>query len=279
MITASGRTFFKRYLANQGTALAGALAIGVGSASENLNDQSLQFEYARVTIELTAYDFSTDRLIFKATLPSDVVGKIYEIGLWTDEVNPGINGSGASRIITTFDSATETWTPGTYDTTTVRIGYDSLKHTPAASATVESINATQNLDLGDYSNSDKFLLAYNCDNANAATVAIRFYTDSSNYYTFSTTSPIAGYHVDSFNKGTATITGTPDWASITQIGVITTAKVGGAASVEFDGIRIEDVDTISPTYGLIARKVLSSPVVVDGGIQMDIEYALAVSIS
>lgn len=279
MITASGRTFFKRYLANQGTALAGALAIGVGSTAENLNDQALEFEYARVPIELTSYDFSTDRLVFKATLPSDVQGKVYEIGLWTDEVNPGINGSGASRILTTFDSATETWTNGTYDTTTVRIGDDSLKHTPAASATVESINATQNLDLGDYSNNDKFLIAYNCDNANTQTVAIRFYTDSSNYYSFSTSSPSAGYHVQSFTKGSATITGSPDWSDITQISVLTTAKSGGAASVEYDGIRIEDVDTISPTYGLIARKVLSSPVTIEGGIEMDIEYALAVTIS
>lgn len=279
MITASGRTFFKRYLANQGTTLAGALAIGVGSKAENINDQTLEFEYIRVPVELTSYDFSSDRLIFKGTLPADATGKIYEIGLWTDEVNPGINGTGSSRILTTFDSATETWTNGTYDSTTVRIGADSLKHTPAASATVESINATQNLDLGDYSNSDKFLLAYNCDNANTASIAIRFYTDASNYYSFSASSPAAGYHVQVFDKGNATITGSPDWSNITQMSILTTAKAGGAASVEYDGIRIEDVDTISPTYGLIARKVLSSPVVVNGGIEMDIEYALAVSIS
>lgn len=279
MITANGRTFFKRYLANQGTALAGALAIGIGSKAEGLNDQALEFEYLRVPIELTSYDFSTDRLIFKATMPSESEGKVYEIGLWSDEVNPGVNGSGASRILTTFDSLSEAWSNGTYDTTTVRIGSDSLKHTPAASASVESINLTQNMDLGDYSNSDKFLLAFNCDNANTASVAIRFYTDADNYYAFSAASPTAGYHVQQFLKGSASVTGAPDWADITQISVITTAKSGGAASVEYDGIRIEDVDTIYPTYGLLARKVLAEPVVIDGGIEMDIEYALEVNIS
>ena len=92
-------------------------------------------------------------------------------------------------------------------------------------------------------------------------------------------SPTAGYHVQSFDKGSATVVGSPDWSDITQMSVLTTAKSGGAASVEYDGIRIEDVDTISPTYGLIARKVLSSPVTLEGGIEMDIEFALAVTIS
>jgi hypothetical protein len=131
----------------------------------------------------------------------------------------------------------------------------------------------------DYSSLDTFVLAYNVDNANTASVKFRLRTDASNYYEYSVATPGTGYRFASFQKGTPTsVVGTPDWADINEVEVVTTATSGGSASVEYDGLRIEDVDSVAPEYGLVARFVPATPITKAEGMVQDIEYALPVSI-
>lgn len=277
MITATGKTFIKRYLANQSGTVAGALSIGICETAATLNDQRLGFEFTRFPIDIVSYDFTTDRLIFKGSVPAEAEGKIYEIGLWTSEVNTAVGNQG-SRLITTFDSATEDWTNETTDTLTTRIGIDSLKHTPSASTTVTSSLGNLTFDFSQYSAVDKFVVAYNVDNANTATIKIRFETDGSNYYEYIITAPTAGYHFTDMLKGTMAVVGTPHWDDIGTVSVLTTATGGGPASVEFDGIRLEDMDTDSVEYGLIARYVPTLPSVKTDGSILDIEFSLDVTV-
>lgn len=278
MITDRGKSFIKRYLANQSGALVGAMSVGIGNAPVVSTDERMQFEFARVPVIVTDYDFTNDELIFKSTLPEEVGGTIYEIGLWTDEVNSG-PGNQESRLLTSFDSDTEDWSVETFATGNTRIGDDSLILTPAASGTSTSVLTGISLDLVDFTSLDTFILAYYVGNANAANVTIRLRTDSSNYYEFTITNPTAGYKFASFQKGMANVVGSPEWFDINEIEVSTTAGAGGAASVQFDGLRIEDVDSLSPEYGLIARFVLQSSIVKAEGTVQDIEYALPVNIS
>jgi hypothetical protein len=277
MITAKGRTFIKRYLAGQAGTVAGALSVGIGATAATLNDTRMQFEFARVPVEVIDYDFVNDQLIFKGTLDEEVGGKIYEVGLWTSEVNAAA-GNQESKLITSFDSETEDWTNETFDSAVTRIGADSLKHTPAASASSSSVLTGITLDLVDYSSLDTFILAYNVDNSNTSSVKVRLRTNSSNYYEFTVSTPTTGYKFASWQKGTATVVGTPSWADINEVEIVTTATSGGSASVEYDGLRIEDVDSVAPEYGLIARFIPSVPVTKAEGIVQDIEYALPVSI-
>lgn len=277
MITAKGKTFLKQYLAGNAGNVAGAISVGIGGTAATLNDARLQFEFARVPIIVTDYDFTNDQIVFKATLDEEIGGKIYEIGLWTSEVNAAA-GNQESKLITSFDTVTEDWTNEAADTSVTRIGDDSLKHTPALSTTSSSVLSGISLDLVDYTSLDTFILAFNVDNTNAATVGFRLRTDSSNYYTFSVSNPATGYQFASFLKSSAVITGTPSWADINEVEIFTTAKAAGSASVEFDGLRIEDVDSVAPEYGLIARFVPAAPIVKAEGIVQDIEYALPVSI-
>lgn len=277
MITAQGRRFIKRYLAGQAGSIVGAISVGIGDTAATLNDARLQFEFARVPVAVTGYDFATDELVFKATLDENVVGEIREIGIWTAESN-GAPGSQQSLIITSFDSADETWDIETFDATGVRIGVDMMKHTPAASATSASVLTGVDFDFENYSSQDTFVLAYNPENANTDNVKIRFRTDSSNYYEFTITSPSAGYKFHTFVKGSATTVGTPDWSNISEVEVRTTATGGGSASVKFDGLRIEDTDSVAPEYGLVARFVPTLPITKNEGIIQDIEYALPVTI-
>lgn len=277
MITARGKTFIKRYLAGQSGQVVGAMSIGIGSQDASINDEKMQFEFARVPVQVTAYDFVNDRLVFKGTIPEEVQGVVYEVGLWTSDINSAAGNSG-SRILTTFDSVTEEWTVETFDSLVTRIGADSLKHTPAASASSTSTLIGLTMDLSGFSAADTFVFAYNVDNANTSTIKFRFMTDASNYYEFVITSPTAGYKITSFTKGSAAVVGTPAWNDVTQLSVVTTATSGGAASVVFDGVRIDDVDTLSTDYGLIARFIPAAPVVKALGRAQDFEYSLAVTV-
>lgn len=278
MITARGKTFIKRYLAGQGGAVAGAMSVGIGNKPVALADERMEFEFARVPITVTDYDFVDDKLVFKGTLGEEVEGTMYEIGLWTDEVNSSAANQ-EGRILTSFDSETEDWDIETFDTVNTRIGIDSLKHTPAASASSASLLTGITLDLGDYTSLDTFTLAYYVSNANTETVAVRLRTDASNYYQFLVTAPAAGYRFVSFQKGTATVVGTPNWSDINEIEIVTTAKSAGSATVQYDGLRIDDVDSVAPEYGLIARFILPVPQIKTEGTVQDIEYALPVNIS
>lgn len=262
-------------MANQAGTVVGAISVGIGDAAATLNDDRLQFEFARVPVSVVAYDPGTDHIIFKGTIDENISGKIYEIGIWTAEDNPAA-GNQASRIITSFDSESEEWDNETMETTIARIGPDALKHTPALSTTASSVMSGLTLDFIDNSSLDEFVLAYNVDNNNTASIEIRFRTDADNYYKFTITNPTTGYKFATFPKGTAGVVGTPRWDDIGDIEVRTTSKSSGSSSVVYDGIRIEDVDTIAPTYGLIARYVPTLPTIKQEGKVQDIEFSLVV---
>lgn len=278
MITERGSTFIKRYLAGQSGTLVGALSVGIGNAAPTPNDERMQFELARVPVLVTDYDFENDQLVFKGTMGEEMEGVIYEVGIWTSEVNSA-PGNQESHIITTFDSETEDWDVETFDTANTRIGVDSLKHTPAAGGASSSVLSGITLDLVDFTSLDTFVLAYYVANSNTASIAVRLRTDAANYYQFSVTNPTSGYNFSSFTKGSATVVGIPDWADINGVEIRTTAKSGGSASVQYDGLRIEDVDSIAPEYGLVARHVPALPIEKEEGTVQDIEFALQVSIS
>lgn len=276
MITANGKKFIKRYLAGQAGSMVGAISIGIGDATATINDARLQFEFARVPVTVIDYDFANDLLVFKGTLDESVEGKIYEVAIWTAEVNSAA-GNQESKLLTSFDSASENWDVETMTSSGTRIGVDSLNHTPALSTTTASILSGITLDLVDYSSLDQFTLAYNVSNSFTSSIKIRFRTDASNYFEFTVNTPTTGYKFSTFAKGTATIVGAPLWSDINEIEVRTTATAGGSASVMYDGLRIDDIDTVAPEYGLVAR-FIPTPVVKTDGIVQDIEYALPVTI-
>lgn len=277
MITAQGRRFVKRYLAGQAGTLVGAISVGIGDTAATLNDTRLQFEFARIPVLVTAFDFGSDQLVFKGTLDESVSGEIREVAVWTSESN-GAPGSQQSFIVTSFDSDEEQWDVATFDTSGARIGIDGLKHTPAASATSASVLTGVTLDFENYSSQDTFVLAYNPENANTANVKVRLRTDSSNYYEFTITSPATGYKFHTFVKGSATVVGVPDWGNINEVEIRTTATGGGSASVKFDGLRAEDTDSVAPEYGMVARYVPITPITKQEGIIQDIEFAIPVTI-
>lgn len=282
MITTNGRLYAIRYLAGHVPAIGSCIAYGIGGSAENVNDTALQFEIGRAEVVLASPDFVNNRIIYKAVLPDDFSAKVYEVALFSQLENP-LAGNFGSKVLASFDSDSETWTDastaaaGTYSNTNSRIGGDSLRLAPAASSTAAFVLNDVLFDLSGNSGSDIFKLAYQVG-SNVSSVQIRFRTDASNYYSFTLTSPGAGYRIDSFSKGNAVVTGSPSWENITGIEVRVVATSGGAAVVDFDGIRIEDVDTVNPEYVMVARDLLSTQYVKTEGRTQEIEFSLAVSI-
>lgn len=284
MITTGGKLHIKRYLAGYVPSIARSIAVGIGPAAESLTDEKLQFEVERINVAYTGYDFVNNKLVFKGALPTTFAGTIYEIGLYSTSVNQ-LAGEYGSKLVTTFDSNTENWinlatsASSAFVTTGQRVGSDRLSHAYAASGTQTDALQEIFLDLSGHSNADKFVFAMHLLSGATTSTRFRFHTDASNYYEFNAGAVSgAGFKVVEMTKGAATVTGTPDWSNITEIRVNSTATSGGALSLEFEAIRIEDVDTINPDYQLVAREVLATPSVSQDGKTQEIEFALDVTV-
>lgn len=278
-LTLNGKNFIKRYLAGQVPAIGKSIAFGIGGKAEVNTDLALQFEVARADVNLTSYDFINDRLIFKATIPDQFIGTIYEVGLFSSAAS-ALNSNFTSQTISGFDSTKEFWTDGagnasTYTTANARVGGDWLVLSPATTATAKAV---RNIALNFASNngSDYFTLAFNVG-SNVANVKLRFAVDGTNYYEYTATSPTAGYNLLQIPKNSFTATGTPNWANITAAQVSATATGSGSASVNFDGIRIDSVQN-DTDYVMISRELLASPFVKEVGKAQEIEFTLNVTI-
>lgn len=292
MITTEGKLHIKRYMAGYVPAIARSFAMGTGTTAELVGDRSLAFETINTSIALTSYDFVNDKLIFKAGIPDDYIGKIYEVGLYSLESDP-VGGQYGSRVISTFDSGSERWIdPATgilspYTTLPIddagavhRVGLDALLHTPALSATQTSALQDAGLDFSENSAADEFIFSLNVANTNTASVEYRFMTDASNYYRFVITTPVttAGYKIITAAKSTATVVGSPNWNNVSEIRVLTTSKATGASSVAHDAIRMEDRDYSNLDYILVARKVLATPITKIAGKAQDVEFSLDINL-
>lgn len=262
--------------------LARSIAFGVGEAPETLADTSLYFEIGRSPVTLVSYDFTTDRLVFKASLEEGFDGVLYEYALYSREDSSA--GEYGSRIITSFDSDTEAWfvggTPATYRTTSTRVGNDSVVIGAAANGSQTVTQSDITMDFSGYSAADLFSFAFYNDNTNLSSLRYRFYTDASNYYTFSFNNGVFGtaFNIYRIAKGSAVVTGVPNWATITSMDVTAFSTGAGTSSVGLEAVRVEDVDTVDTGYACVARAVLPVPFAKIAGRTQEVEFPLGVSI-
>lgn len=285
MITTSGKSHIKRYLAGYVPAIAGSIALGIGSTAESLLDANLQFEFVRSDVRLVTYNFATNKLIFKTTIPDSLAAQIYEVAVFSSTSdNTGV--AYGSRLISTFSQVDESWrklsndTPVSYAVTGSRIGNDALLHTPVASASETSYLRNLNFDFSQNTAADKFTIAFSVINANTSSVQLKLMTDASNYYSYTFSSAEVGsigYKVLSRTKATATVTGAPNWSQITELQLVTTSTAGGQSDVEFDGIRIDNPNDYGLDNILVARKVIT-PVTKVAGQPQDLEFSLDINI-
>lgn len=281
LITDRGRGLILRYLAGNIGTFAGAIAVGSHTTPPAVTDTRLGFEFARGAITLGAANVPARQVVFKATIPMETSGVIYEMGLYpfirqTDTEYFG-------QVYLGFDTNLEELTGGGVNTVNYRIGTDSYEATAAASTATATTSTTITAgqargNFGGHGPSDVFSLAYFLNDANTASIRVRLYVDNLNYFEY-TISPgaITGYRVTDWEKGAFVATGTPSWENITYADFTITAGTGGATTVQLDGLRVTDTD-VYPDYGLVSRAVFATPIIKRPGEQMDVEYALEVVI-
>lgn len=277
VVTDEGKRLIMRYLAGQAKAIGGSIGVGTGSAAVATSDSRLTHEFDRATIYLTSPDYLNKKIIYKGSINERTVGSIHEVGLFSAEL-PSVGGGSPSRALASFERDLEAWTGGTYASGNHRIGFEALRLAPAASGSVSSVLPVS-LDLAGYSNSDVFSVAVHNLNANTSSLSLRFRgTDDLTHYAFTTTAAVpVGYTVFNFAKSSFVKTGAVDWSLINSIQLTVNAGAGGAAQVDWDGIRVEST-ALDEDNVLVSHALLTTPISKTEGVAMDIEYALEVAI-
>lgn len=276
LITTRGRSIILRYLAGNLSAWAGGIALGTGSVAPAATDTKLQFEYTRIGVDLRAADVPAGTIVVKGSVPTRLSGSVYELGLYPFARNGSTEHSGLMLI--DFDADTEVLSGGTKNTTNYRTGTSSYGVAPAASATASVVASQIRSDLSGYGNQDSFSLAYFINDANTASIVVRLKVDDANYFQYTVTpGTVTGYRVSDWLKSEFVATGSPSWEGIASAEFIVTAGAAGATAVQFDGLRINDLD-LYPDYALVSRAVLATPIQKFAGEQMDVEYSIGFNI-
>ncbi len=292
LITKFGKRYLTQYLAEQTVTNFKDIAIGIGSTAASVNDTQLGFEFYRSPVTMSSIDIQTSSttgistygVVYKTTIPVDVVGIINEIGLF-----PAVSLSStdyASNSISTFED-NQSWAdssgqpPSMETTLTPKIGTSYLSMSAATSSSKLYFN-NFNIDISGYNALDSLTIAYKQNDLNLDYVFVRAYDSNNNYYEIryagdnSTGDKIKSLTLNNlYSSGYGT--GVPDQTSIVKIGVGVKAKASGATTVLFDGLRINDEDSFRTDYGLISRSVLTNPLVKTLGKQMIIEYRIGLN--
>jgi hypothetical protein len=297
MITKFGKRFLTNYIAGNVGFAQKDLALGIGTTAVNPKgkDTRLDFEFYRLPASLGSIDITQTGVdidsepvfsytaIYKATIPQDIAGIISEVALYPG-ARTSLN-SYDSKFLTDFENNL-LWSDGTFNPAlkanstspsfTSRIGENMVQYNVPTSSVKEYTNSLVAYDLSGYSVNDTIAIAYKKEDNNVSKIRVKLYSSDTAYcWVDFTPSAGTGDKIQSttLNNLFSNITATsPDFTAITKIGVEVTAGSGGATVVYFDGIRINDEDTFDPTYGMISRSVLGTPLVKPSGRAVDIEY-------
>jgi len=283
LITKFGKRFLTNFIAGNTSFSSKEIAVGIATNTEyTLSDTNsrLGFEFYRVPARIGGIDIDASvtptkyTVIYSATLPTNIGGKINEIGLY-----PGSRTSinyFDSKFITDFELPFE-WTPTPLiDQSNYRIGDSSLIFTSDGTSPIEYTLPVSAFDLSEYNPLDSFSFSYKANDAFLSSIKIRFYSSSSDYYEIVYTGHSVGYNIKNKNFSDLNATGSPKLDNINSIG-ITIVPTTSEASVSVDGLRINDEDTFDPVYGLIARSILPAEIVKALGRESQIEFKLDLS--
>lgn len=294
LLTKYGKRFITSYLAGAVAFDNKDIAIGISDTAATVNDTQLGFEFYRSAVDLGSIDIQTNptsgvstyAVVYKTTIPADIVGTIYEIGLFPTGTQG--NSDYSSRFISTFENNLN-WlddsgnSASTVTSPTPRIG-NTWFSLSATSNSSKQYNLSTPFDLSGYSQNDSLTLAFKQQDTNLDYAYVRFYSSATDYYEIR----FAG---DSslLNKVTPLLlsnlyssgftSGSPDATSIIKIAVGAKAKSTGNTTVLLDGLRINDEDTFNTYSSIISRSVLTTPITKSYGREIDVEYRIGLSFS
>lgn len=287
MITRFGKRFITNYLAGNVDFSNKEIAFGIGTTAATELDTRLEFEFYRMAVSFGSIDIQSNGsggynyyVVYKATIPQDIVGQISEMALLIG--NRSSKNSYDSKYISDFEDNlvwfdSTNFNPALVYTPTPKIGNSMISVTGTTTGK-EYIANINNLDISGYSVNDSIALAYYKNDNTLSNIKVRLSSSTGNYYEATVVSSpaagtghkIASVSLNNLFNGQV---GNPDATSISKISVIITSTTG-TTSVYLDGLRINDEDTFDPTYGIVSRSILGSTLVKSSGRQVDVEYRM-----
>ena len=283
MITKFGKRFLANFVSGNSSFASKEMALGIATSIEYpLSDTNsrLGFEFYRVPIRQGGIDIDTSvspvkyTVIYSATIPNNIAGKINEIGIYSGQSYS--KNLYESKFLSNFELPYE-WSPEpTLDQSNYRVGDSSLIFTSNGTAAKEYTYPIDSMDISGYNPSDTISFSYKVNDANLSSLKVRLYSSDNNYLQFTFTEHSVGYNIKPLLMSTGVSTGTFNPQSVVKMGIIVT-PTSAQTSVSMDGLRINDEDTFDPEYGLIARSVLDSTMIKVIGREAAIEFKLDLS--
>lgn len=259
------------------------MAIGIATSSEYpLADSNsrLGFEFYRAPIRQGGINIdastspTTYTIIFSAILPTNISGKINEIGIYSGQSYT--RNLYSNKVLSNFELPYE-WTPEpALDQVNPRVLDSSLTFTSDSTSPKEYTYPLVDVDISGYNPLDTLCLSYKANDANLSSIKVRLYSSDLDYMEFVFSGHSVGNNVKSVYMSSGVTTGTFNSQSVNKLGVIITPTTS-ATTVSMDGLRINDEDTFDPAYGLIARSILDSEMVKVLGREASIEFKLDLS--
>ena len=247
VITNRGRIAIGRFLAQQRSSWSDAIVIGAGESTPLATNESLDLEFWRDEIDRASYDIPSGQIKLRSRIPAQVVGKIFEIGIYCTLTFD--SGTVSGPVVSAFDPLVESWTGGTQNTTDNRVGTSSLNLSPSAGS--DSATLDFETDLRAYTSETVFRLGYIAA-AGVTSAALRFKSSATDYREYSFTPTSGGYNVESWGLQDFSVVGNPQWTEIYELEII----ASGTGTMTFDALsaideRPNDVLTVLVSRALI----------------------------
>ena len=250
IITDRGKAVIGNYLSEERSSWANFLVIGSGQSQPLASDLSLDLEFWREPIDLKTYSFDQGELVVRGTIPGSVVGKIYEIGVYSSTSPTAVSSSGPT--ICYFDTSIEDWSAGADEVVEARVGSKSLKLTSPGSSSSSSFRFFG--DLRSYNKDSIFKLGYLSSGATSS-ISVRIKSSSENYreYTF-TPDNSSQYSVEEWSLSDFSIVGSANIFEFFDIEIL----IDGAGSVIFDVLSVLDQQLQDFSDVLVSRALVNS---------------------
>jgi len=284
IITQNGALMINRYLANSSTDWAGTLAIGSLGTTSASTDIKLGYEIYRTPITLKSYvtSGSVNQIAMKATLDSQIVAKIYEVGILP--LSHIVGAYKDNTVLTAFSEQNlfGSWQTGASESSLSNATYNSAssrvdKYNVSASNTSVTVRYNWYQNLSNFNTNDFLQLLYAVTaSGTSPSLTIVLSDSASNTWTSQTvvlpTSSV-GYY-----SASLTMPNSPTSGLSYNLNKIKLTLVGGTGTIEYDALKFMSGATLPPELQLVSRKSSTTPIITKtAGQPVDIEYYLTVT--
>ena len=291
IITNNGKEQIINYLSRQNSEYGSRIVLGCGSSTPAATDEFVGFEMFPTPVQFKTVDYTQTptQVVFRTTLPSTFKGVVYEAGLST---TGGVNLSDLNdvndnqEIFATFDQDYESWELSSgvtfhandlEGTPRLRVGDSGLEFVvPSSSVKQSTWYGATPLDY--LISSDKIKIAFHVSGSIPSSIGIKMAVDSLNYfqYTIPSASISLGYNIVTINFAQLSRVGDPNIENTQELSVIVSSGAS-ATTVTMDAMRFDQYSNVDKPV-LVSRSLLTTPLVVEGGVPFDVEYRLGFSI-